>query len=61
MPKGETRKSCSNPGCKRKGWWIEADENGEPVFCFRTRHDGAKHVEKFTEEQLFAELKKGRS
>jgi hypothetical protein len=47
-----TQLSCENRGCNRKGYWIEVAPNGEPLFCFRTRHDGENHAVKMTLGQI---------
>jgi hypothetical protein len=47
-----TQFSCEQIGCTRKGYWIEVAENGEPLFCFRTRHDGDNHSVKMTLGQI---------
>lgn len=47
--------SCSRSGCSRKGYWIEVADNGEPLFCFRTRHDGENHAVKMTLGQIMVE------
>jgi len=44
--------SCEETGCNRKGYWIEIAPNGEPLFCFRTRHDGENHSVKMTLGQI---------
>ena len=43
--------TCTD-GCTRKGYWIEIADNGEPLFCFRTRHDGENHSVKLTIGQI---------
>jgi hypothetical protein len=56
-----TEIACSGSNCNLKGWWVEEGEHGEPVFCFRTRHHGQKHIVRLTKEQFLAALEtKGR-
>lgn len=47
---------CDHQGCQRKGWWIEKNLKGEPMFCFWTRHDGKKHRVRITAEQFHAAI-----
>jgi len=48
---------CKKSGCTRKGFWIETDDDGKPLFCFRTRHDGQNHAQKFTLQEIEEKLK----
>lgn len=48
---------CKKAGCKRTGFWTETGEAGEKLFCFRTRHDGQNHAQKFTLAEIEAKLK----
>lgn len=41
---------------ERKGYWVETLPNGERLFCFRTRINGQKVVNKFTLKEIEAKL-----
>lgn len=53
----ENQKNCKEVGCLRKGFWIEKSEDNEPLFCFRTRHDGENHAVKLTLAEIEEKLR----
>jgi hypothetical protein len=48
------QRDVSNNG--RKGWWVELNPDGEPLFCFHKRLDGKRRTFRFTLEQIKAEM-----
>ena len=51
MDKEKEQIECKKEGCNLTGLWTER-EDGKIIYCFRTRHRGELHAQKFT----FAEL-----
>lgn len=41
----------------RKGYWIERNEKGEPLYCHWYRKNGKKEVVKKTLEEIKKEMK----
>lgn len=41
MSEKKEQKECN---CQRKGFWIEYDKNGNPIYCHTARHSGENHV-----------------
>lgn len=48
----DTQIDCKESGCTRKGYWVEERSDGERVFAFRTRHDGANHCQRFSLDEI---------
>jgi hypothetical protein len=52
----KNQKNCKESGCTLKGFWVEKSDSGEPLFCFRTRHNGENHAVKLTVEEIQGKL-----
>jgi hypothetical protein len=48
---------CKQDGCGLRAYWIEYGADGSRVFCYRVRHDGRQHVQRFTLKELGRILK----
>lgn len=47
---------CQEENCRLKGFWIETDLNGNKLLCYKIRHNGRYHVQKFSLAEVLSEL-----